>query len=294
MKAEPVETIPGTLRGLTVNDAMRPGVITCLPADGVAKLAAIMVRYGIHATVLGPLSDVEALERAGDVGAEDIARDPVTTLPSDAALSRAVAKMTELFLEHVFATDPETGVPCGVISSFDIAALIGGYDPSRSRVIRPASALPSPLARSLRETIVADVMHTGIVTCTADAPLWTVGRSMAEHRVHCVAVAGVGASGGRSGHFNWGLIDDMELVRALHRGVLAEAAGASAVTGPIAVREGDSLELAAKLMIEDGARHVVVVGPSGLPSGMVSTLDVASILAGSAIEPSCSAGREVS
>jgi len=290
MQAQRIETT-GALSGLTVKDAMHPGVITCLSSDGLATLAAIMVTHGIHATVLGPLSrvaplivtDLElvqaALERRDDVSAGDIAREPMATLSADASLGQAVARMAELYLKHVLATDPETGVPCGVISSFDVVSAIGGHDPRRARMPRPAQARLAPSACTLREAIVGDVMHPGVVTCTPNVSLRTVGRSMAEHRVHCVAVAGVDPSGERTHHFNWGLIDDMELVRALHRGALDESAGSIAVTGPIAVMEDESLEVAAKLMIEDGARHVVVVGPLGLPSGIVSTLDVASILA---------------
>jgi CBS domain-containing protein len=290
MKVQSTEET-GVLSGLTVRDAMRPGVVTCLPADGLATLAAIMVTHGVHAAVLGPLSDgaplivtdIElvraALEGADDARAVDIARDPVATLPADASLDLAVAKMAELYLEHVLATDPATGVPCGIISSFDIASAIGGHRPGRARVARSGPARPWSSARTLREAMVGHVMHPGVVTCTPDAPMWTVGRTMAEHRVHCVAVAGVGATGEHTQHFTWGLIDALELVRALHRGALDEPAGTIAVTGPIAVLEGDSLEMAAKLMIEDGARHVVVVGASGLPCGIVSTLDVASIVA---------------
>jgi CBS domain-containing protein len=289
MKAQPIETTRVTT-GLTVRDAMHPGVVTCLPADGLATVASIMVTHGIHAAVLEPLgagtplivTDIElvgaAVQAAPDARAGDIARDPVATLPSDASLDRAVAQMAGLYLEHVLVTDPATELPCGIISSFDIASVIGGHQPGRARILGPAQARRASGVRTLREAIVGDVMHRGVVTCTPDSPVWSVGRSMAEHRVHCVAVSGVGASG-RAQHFNWGLIDDMELVRALHRGALDEPAGTIAVTAPIAVMESDSLEMAAKLMIEDGARHVVVVGASGLPSGMVSTLDIASVLA---------------
>ena len=83
------------LTGVTVLDAMSPGVVSCLPDDGVAKLASIMVAHGVHAVVLargdrtGPLivTDLElvraALERA-DVHAAEIAREPLASLPADA------------------------------------------------------------------------------------------------------------------------------------------------------------------------------------------------------------------
>ena len=283
---------PSVLTDLTVRDAMRPGLVLSLPSDGLATLAAIMVAHGIHATFVQPPGDGEplivtdmeliraALERPDDISAGDLARDPAVTLRSDLSLDLAVAKMAEFYVRHLLATDPASGVPCGIVSSFDIASVIGGHPPERARRLRHGPTHPASCVRALREAIVGDVMHRGVVTCTPDTPLRAVGRSMAQHRVHCVAVAGVQGSGPHPHHFNWGLIDDMALVRALHRGALGDHAGAIAVTWPIAVLEGDSLEVAAQLMIKDGARHVVVVGASGLPSGMVSTLDIASILAG--------------
>ena len=290
MPIEPIEP-PRVLTGLTVRDAMRPGLITCLPSNGLPTLAAILVAHGVHAMVLEPAGDGEplivtdmelvraALEQSDDVSAGDLAHVPVVALPSDAPLDLAVARMVERYVPHVLATDPATGAPCGMLSSFDIAKVLGRHPSNRAHRLRHGPTHPASCIRALREVVAGEVMHRGVVTCTPDASLRAVGRSMAQHHVHCVAVAGVDVSAAHAHHFSWGLIDDMELVRAVHRGALDDCAGAIAVTGPIAVLEDDSLELAAGLMVEDGARHVVVVGPSGLPSGMVSTLDVASILA---------------
>lgn len=278
------------LTDLAVSDAMCPGVITCLPDDGVATLAAIMVTHGIHAAVLSPLqpaaplmvTDLElvraALEQADDPRAAEIAREPVASVPSDTTLQDAVAVMAERYVAHLLVSDPGSGAPVGVISSFDVVAVLGGQEPGLARMLRPAPARPAPSARTLSEAIVRDVMHPGVATCTPDMSLPTVARSMAEHRTHCVAVAGVDGDG-RGEHFIWRLIGAMDLVRAVHRHALAEPAASIAATAPIAVQEGDSLEHVAGLMVEHDTRHVVVVGPRGLPSGMVSTLDVASILA---------------
>ena len=92
--------------GVSVLEAMRPGVVTCLPEDRLAMLAAIMVTHGIHAVVLGPVeertplivTDLDlvraALERA-DARASDIAREPAATVDADAPLREAVAMMSE-------------------------------------------------------------------------------------------------------------------------------------------------------------------------------------------------------
>jgi CBS domain-containing protein len=279
------------LSGVTVLGAMRPGVVTCLPDDGLAKLAAIMVTHGIHAVVLAPLeraaplivTDLElvraALERGGDARTAEIAREPVATLATGEPLEDAVALMAERYVAHLLATEPGSGAPAGIVSSFDVAAVLGGDEPRLARMLRPAPARPSPSARMLSQARAGDVMHPGVVTCAADARLPTVARSMADHRVHCVAVAGIERPGQ---HLTWGLIGDMDLVVALHRGALAEPVASIAATSPIAVEENESLERVAALMVEHDTSHVVVVGGSGLPAGMVSTLDVAGILAAGA------------
>jgi CBS domain-containing protein len=276
------------LTGVTVLDAMNLGVVSCLPDDGVGKLASIMVAHGIHAVVLargdrtGPLivTDLElvraALERA-DAHAGEIAREPLASVPADAPLDQAVAMMAERYVAHLLATDPVSGDPAGIISSFDIAAVIGGHDPKHARMLRPGPARPSLSARTLAQARVGDAMNPGVITCPADAPLAKAALSMAEHRTHCVAVAGIERSGQ---HLKWGLIGDMDLVLAVHRGAFsAEAAANIAATEPIAVREDDSLERVAALMVEHATSHVVVVARSGLPSGIVSTRDVAGVLA---------------
>jgi CBS domain-containing protein len=276
------------LSGVTVLDAMRPGVVTCLPDDGLPKLAAIMVTHGIHAVVLAPLeraaplivTDLElvraALERGGAARAAEIAREPVAMLATGEPLVDAVALMAERYVAHLLATEPGFGAPAGILSSFDIAAVLGGDEPRLARMLRPTPAPPSPSARTLSQARVGDVMHPGIATCAADALLPTVARSMADHHVHCVAVAGIERPGQR---LTWGLIGDMDLVVALHRGALAEPVASIATTSPIAVEENESLERVAALMVEHDTSHVVVVGGSGLPAGMISTLDVAGILA---------------
>jgi CBS domain-containing protein len=256
----------------------------------VARLAAIMVTHGIHAVVLPspervvPLvaTDLDvvraALERPG-ARASEIAREPLACIESDAPLERAVATMAERYVAHLLVTDPSSGAATGVTSSFDVAVVIGGLQPRLARMLVPGPARPSPSARTLREALVHDVMHVGVTSCPADVRLAAVARSMAEQRVHCIAITGIERPGQ---HLTWGLIDDMDLILAAHRGALGEPAATIAATEPVAVEEGDSLEHAATLMIEHDTRHVVVVGTSGLPSGIVSTRDVAAILAANA------------
>jgi CBS domain-containing protein len=286
MTTQPTFTL-SALTDATVAEVMHPGVVTCLPGDRLARLCAIIVAHGIHSVVLGSAEDgaplvvtdldlVRASLERPDARASDIAREVAATVSSDAPLEQAIASMAELYVAHLLVTDTSSGSPVGMVSSFDVAAVIGGYPPRLARMLVPGPARPSPSARTLRQAVVHDVMHAGVLSCPADAPLWVVARSMAEHRVHCIAVTGIERPGQ---HLTWGLISDMDLILAAHRGALHEPAAKIAATEPIAIEEGDSLENVAALMIEHDTSHLVVVGSSGLPAGMVSTRDVAAILA---------------
>jgi len=281
------------LTGVTVGEAMRPGVITCLPDAGPATLATIMVTHGIHVVVVAPpahgtpliVTDRElvraALEGSENASASDLAGEPVATLATDAPLDDAVAMMAARYVTHILAVEPSSATPAGIVSSLDVVAIVAGWEPRLARMLRPTPARPSPSARTLSKARVSDVMHPGVATCAPDVSLSAVARIMAEHRIHCVAVAGIDTAGPGGQHFTWGLIEDMDLVLALQRGALGESAGTVVATAPVAIKQDESLDRAAALMVEHDTRHVVAVGSSGLPSGMVSTLDVATIIAAS-------------
>jgi CBS domain-containing protein len=277
------------VNNLTIRDVMHAGVLTCGPDDDLAALARTMVTHRVHAVVIERANDSRpmfvtdlelvraALQRTANARAGDVARDLAPSLPADAPLRQAVAMMGDLDLAHVLAVDPASGVPCGVISSLDVASVLGGDRSSRGQTLNPA---PPPLhGQTLSKARVGDVMRPSVVTCPPDAEVQIVARCMVEHRVHCIAVAGVANSGPHSRHYGWGLVSDMEIIHALHGNALAEPAASIAASAPAAVNEDDVVAAAARLMVDDDTSHVVVVGPAGLPCGMISTLDVARILA---------------
>jgi CBS domain-containing protein len=186
------------------------------------------------------------------------------------------------YATHVLV-EPSSGAPAGIVSSLDIAAAVGGVPFGLARMPLSALVMPPPGARSLQEACVGDVMHPGVITSPPDASLATVARIMAERGVHCVAIAGVDRSEGRDPHLTWGLISDIDLIRAVHGGSPATApgltAGTIAATAPIALHEDDFLDRAAALMVKHDTSHLVAVNRTGLPSGMVSTFDVARVMA---------------
>ena len=137
----------------------------------------------------------------------------------------------------------------------------------------------SYLTPSLEHATVGDAMHPGILSCPADAAPTTVARMMATHHVHCVAVMKP-APDGSGGPYVWGIISDLDLVRAGLRLDRDDTAEALAQQPVVSVKPTMSLTDACALMLANGVNHMVVIHPETLlPIGVLSTLDVAGILA---------------
>jgi CBS domain-containing protein len=134
---------------------------------------------------------------------------------------------------------------------------------------------------SLTQLTVADAMHPGVVTCPLETPLPTVARMMALYRIHAVVVFGE-ESDDLTGTELWGVVSDLDLVNAATAGEFEErTARGTAVTPVVTVEANESLAHVAQLMSEHEIAHLVVVEPeSARPIGIISTLDLARILAG--------------
>ena len=134
---------------------------------------------------------------------------------------------------------------------------------------RPAQPL------GFERTTVAEGMHPGVITCPHGAPLRAVARMMAAYRVHCVVV--FDERDESDGTSLWGVVSDLDLAAGLSEGALDErTAGEIAASPVVTVSSDETLDRAAQLMIEHGSAHLVVVEPgTGLPVGVLSTLDLA-------------------
>jgi CBS domain-containing protein len=136
----------------------------------------------------------------------------------------------------------------------------------------------SYLMPSLQHATVADAMHPGILSCHPDASLAEVARIMATNHVHCLAVVGVSHQDPVCGV--WGVVSDLDLVRAgLEEG--EEATARTLATQPLVTVEPTMpLRDAAELMLLDETSHLVAIDPeAGRPVGILSTLDIAGVLA---------------
>jgi CBS domain-containing protein len=123
---------------------------------------------------------------------------------------------------------------------------------------------------------VRDCMHHGVLRCAPTDYLREVAGIMANHRVHAVLITE------RDGGRPLGVVSDLDVAAAAARGQDQATAREAAGGEPVTVSSDASVGEAARLMSEHRVSHLVVVDrASGYPSGIVSTLDVASIYAGS-------------
>ena len=121
-----------------VRDAMRVGVVYCLPDASPADAARIMSGYGIHSLVVaepgsqrseGPWSVVDALDVAraeadGVARVGDLAASRPLSIDSDAPLVTAASLMAEQRVSHLVAVQPGTTRPVGVVSASGLAAVL--------------------------------------------------------------------------------------------------------------------------------------------------------------------------
>jgi CBS domain-containing protein len=131
----------------------------------------------------------------------------------------------------------------------------------------------SYLTPSLRHARVSDAMRPGVITCPPDTSMRDVARMMVTNHIHSVVVRDVKDSGG------WGVVTDRDLL-AIALGAEDVEAEACASEVLVTVSPDEQLEAACELMRAHGVSHVMVVDQGqNQPLGVVSTLDVASLVA---------------
>jgi CBS domain-containing protein len=126
----------------------------------------------------------------------------------------------------------------------------------------------------LEHARVEDAMRHGIFRCPADTSLREAARTMSLHHVHTIVVSDP-ADGSP-----WGLLTDQAVVSALLTDdgdcPLRDIAERDLNT----ISSGEPLLAAAERMREHATSHLLVRdAESGAPTGMLSTLDLAGILA---------------
>ena len=129
-------------------------------------------------------------------------------------------------------------------------------------------------------TAVSDVMQRGVINAPLQTSPKELAAQMAGARVHCVVVEGSLARHEQE-ELVWGIVSDLDLIKAVATGRLDASAGEIAASEIVTVETSDSVEQVAQLMAEHECTRLIVVSASGSePVGVISSLDVAGALSG--------------
>ena len=265
------------LAAVEAGEVMAPRLVACPPSAALTEVATLMSVHQVHAVVveagapgLITARDVVRAVLAGATNAaETHAGEPASVSTYD-TLQTVAERMVDHHVGHVLVHERGEGQVRGVVSSFDIAAVLAGHEPRAARIPRPAPARPAISVGRLDRHTVADVMHRGVIACPATAPLADVAAALVERRTHTAMVAREGG---------WAFVTDMDVVAGALREEPAPTAGEMASRGLAKVRFDATLELAASVVAESRAGHVVAVDGEGFPIGVVSTLDLVGVIA---------------
>ena len=123
-----------------VEDAMRHGLIEAHPWMNIQSVARMMASYHVHSVVISAAGDEGRVRPWGVVTDMDVVRgareardrqvgdcistDLVTVAPGD-SLERAAELMDEHGVTHLIVVDPERDRPLGIVSTLDIARVVG-------------------------------------------------------------------------------------------------------------------------------------------------------------------------
>jgi CBS domain-containing protein len=138
---------------------------------------------------------------------------------------------------------------------------------------RKAEVTEMALTRE-RQT-VGDAMHSGVIQISPQATLQEAAAEMAAHHVHCVVVEGLARDDADRETPVWGILSDLDLMKAMASERLDAQVGDLAATEIVTVEESETIDHVTLLMAEHDCTHLVVTAPSGEPIGVISSLDVA-------------------
>ena len=129
-----------SLQNALVQDAMRPGIMTCPPDADLASVARIMATNHVHAVVVSGIEPVPGGERltwglltaldlvaaalpgctAEEAG--DLASSEIVTVEAGEPLQRAAQLMVEHQLTHLMVV--AGAEPVGILSTLDVAGCL--------------------------------------------------------------------------------------------------------------------------------------------------------------------------
>jgi len=124
---------------------------------------------------------------------------------------------------------------------------------------------------SVEHARVSDAMNKGIVTCSRDAGLREMGRLMASRHIHSLVIS-------LGDPARWALVSDVGLAQsAIAR---PDATAEDLAVPATGISTDATLSRAIEVMREQGTSHLIVTdAENGQPTGMISALDIAGIVA---------------
>jgi CBS domain-containing protein len=131
-----------SLERTTVADAMHSGILTCEPDTTLKKVARLMATNRVHCLAVvgvshtdpvcgmwGIVSDLDLVRVAirGDLEASagSLAMSPLVSVTSSTPLREAGDLMVINHVSHLVVIEPETQRPIGILSTLDIAGVMG-------------------------------------------------------------------------------------------------------------------------------------------------------------------------
>jgi CBS domain-containing protein len=289
-----IETSPSPLCCTVAHEAMSRGIVTVSGDASLREVAATMAVRRVHAVLVRDRDD-EAPTAGAAVRDLDVVRAallgdpelPIAHVPAErlpvvdpqARLQDVAGVMVHRDAPHVLVVEEPSASPAGVLSTFDLVAVIAGRDPQVARAVRQGPAATADAEGTLDDVAVREAMHAGIIECSASTSLISVAAMLAEHGVHAVAVSGVERSVAGAEPRVPAVVEAMDVLAGACHWASARTAGELAGARPVAVSEDDSVESAARMMSTQGITHLVVVDRDRAPTGMLSALDVASVCA---------------
>jgi CBS domain-containing protein len=144
VKESPGSYLTPTFDHARVADAMRPRVLTCDPETPLVSVAQRMASEHVHAIIVlletvglggeighrpwAVVTDHDVLRSAAFVAdrtAGDVATGEILLAEPDESLPDVAERMLEHGTSHAVVVEPRTGRPVGVLSTLDIAGIVG-------------------------------------------------------------------------------------------------------------------------------------------------------------------------
>lgn len=131
-----------SLQHATVSDAMHPGILACEPDASLPEVAQMMATYHVHCVavvgvsheeppcgVWSMISDLDLVRagiRDGEApSAREMAQQPLVTVEPSLPLREAGELMLANGVSHLVVIQPGTQRPIGILSTADIAGVLG-------------------------------------------------------------------------------------------------------------------------------------------------------------------------